>query len=192
MSSELAQSLRIIKFETRYIPLDPAKPDRGTPKAVDYVITAPRGMGKYTETPMRIIDVQRMTNGMWDIVEPHYEAWKKGNELPEDGTALAAWNGVNAEQADVLKAQGIRSVEDLAMVPDSMIEKLGMGMRAARDAAKRWVAATDTRTLAASMADKDAEIEALKQQMADLMAAVQGGEAPVKRPYRRRSETEAA
>ena len=190
-NAELAASLRIVKFETRYIPEDPSKPDKGTPKPVDYVVTAPKGMGKYTETPQRIVDVKRMTNGMWEIVEPHYEAWKKGNELPEDGTALAAWNGVNADQADVLKAQGVRTVEELAMVPDSLLERLGMGMRSARDAAKRWVAASDTRSVASQIASVQEENELLKQQMADLIASMQGVE-PKRGPGRPRKDAEAA
>ncbi len=197
MNTELQQSLRIVKFETRYVPKEPMKPDLGV-KEVDYVITAPRGMGKYTETPQRIIYVQRMTNGMWEIVKPHYEAWKQGQTIPDFGTPLAAWNGVNHDQADILRAQAIRTVEELAMTPDSMLDKLGMGMRTARDAAKRWVAAADTRDLATSLAEKDDKIEELQRQMQELMALMgkDNTEEPVKRrpgrPRKEEAESEAA
>ena len=197
MNTELQQSLRIVKFETRYVPKEPMKPDLGV-KEVDYVITAPRGMGKYTETPQRVIDVQRMTNGMWEIVEPHYTAWKKGQTIPDFGTPLAAWNGVNNDQADILRAQSIRTVEELAMTPDTMLDKLGMGMRTARDAAKRWVAAADTRDLATAMAEKDDKIEELQRQMTELMSLMgkDNSEEPIKRrpgrPRKDETESEAA
>lgn len=192
MSDELRASLRIVKFETRYPFIDQDHPDKGV-KEVDYVITTSVGQAKYTETPMRIADVKRMTNGMWDIVRPHYERWKEGNELPEDGTPLRSWNGANPNQVEILIAQRIRTVEDLAMLPDSGLERMGAGMRAVRDAAKRWVAASDTREVASQMATMQAENEALKQQMADLMASLNSGEdSPRRGPGRPRKDAEVA
>jgi len=189
MSDELRASLRIVKFETRYPFIDQDHPDKGV-KEVDYVIVTSVGQAKYTETPMRIADVKRMTNGMWDIVRPHYERWKEGNELPEDGTPLRSWNGANPNQVEILIAQRIRTVEDLAMLPDSGLERMG----AVRDAAKRWVAASDTREVASQMATMQAENEALKQQMADLMASLNSGEdSPRRGPGRpRKADAEAA
>mgnify|MGYP000523499808 CR=1 FL=1 len=192
MSDELRASMRIVGFETRYVPIDSSKADLGT-KEVDYVITSPRGFGKFTETPMRVVDVQRMTNGMWDIVKPHYDAWKQGQAVPETGTPLAAWNGATKQQIEILKAHSIYTVEDFAAVPDSILERLGMGMRDAREAARRFVAASDTREVASQMATMQAENEALKQQMADLMAAMQGGDDnPRRGPGRPRKDAEVA
>lgn len=49
----------------------------------------------------------------WDQIEPFYTAWKEGNELPQHGTPLALWSGLTAEQANVFKLAGIRSVEEI-------------------------------------------------------------------------------
>lgn len=78
-------------------------------------------------------------------------------------------------------------------MPDSILERLGMGMRDAREAARRFVAASDTREVASQMATMQAENEALKQQMADLMAAMQGGDDnPRRGPGRPRKDAEVA
>lgn len=196
INNELAASLRILNFEVCEVPLDPSRPALGS-KAVEYVNYTSVGQGKYTVVHDRIVDVQRRTDGMWQIVEPHYEAWKKGNELPDTGTPLLVWNGVLPSQRDVLKTHGIRTVEELAMVPDSLIDRIGLpGLRTARDAARKWEEGRDMRDVNKSLAEKDAEIEALKDQMADLMAMLKGdpNEEPVKRrPGRpRKDEAEAA
>ncbi|MFZ9132410.1 MAG: hypothetical protein ACO21B_04150, partial [Gemmobacter sp.] len=57
-------------------------------------------------------------------------------------------------------------------MPDSGLERLGMGMRAAREAAKRWVEASGTRDITASLAEKDARIDALELQLANLLEAL--------------------
>lgn len=195
MSDEIRASLRIVKFETRYVPIDSDRPDLGQ-KAVDYVVTTSVGQAKYTETPQRIVDVKRMVDGTWDVIRPHYERWKEGQELPEHGTPLSAWSGLNSHQIEILHGQRIKTVEDFAALPDSGLERMGPGMRSARDAAKRWVDASDTRTAAAQIASVQAENELLKEQMAELMAMLKadnGDEAPAKRgPGRPRKDAEAA
>lgn len=191
MSKELAASLRIVKFETRYPLKNPENPNEGY-KEVDYVITTSVGNAKYIEVPQRIADIKRRTDGTWEIIKPYYEAWKDGQELPADGTPLAAWHGVRPEMVEVLRAHRIRTVEELAVLPDSSIDQIKLpGLRNVRDAAKAWEQTADKRAVAADLAAKDAEIDALKQQMADLMAMLKGDptEEPIKRkPGRPRKE----
>jgi hypothetical protein len=77
---------------------------------------------------------------VWSIIEPHYSAWLRNEEIPEGGTALAAWAGVNDAQADVLKASGIRSVEELATLPEGAIEKIRLpSLRMLRELAQEYV-----------------------------------------------------
>lgn len=194
--TSLAASLRVVKFETRYPLKNPDNPNEGY-KQVDYVLTTSVGNAKYTETPWRIKDIQRRTDGMWELIKPYYDAWRDGNELPTEGTPLAAWHGVRPEMVEVLKAHRIRTVEELAVLPDSSIDMIKLpGLRAVRDAARAWEQTSDKRAVAADLAAKDAEIDALKQQMADLMAMLRGdpSEEPIKRkPGRpRKEDSEAA
>ena len=192
---QLRRDVRIVGFEIRNIPKDPAKPNLGY-KAVEYVITAPRDGGKFTTTPQRIIDVQRSTNGLWEIIEPFYDKWKEGQEIPEVGTPLTSWNGVTNAQVEMLRSHGIRTVEDLANVTDGNLQRMEPGTRFLRDGARKWIEDADKRDVATALAEKDAEMEALKAQMSDLMNLIarDNSEEPIKRkPGRpKRDEAEAA
>lgn len=107
------------------------------------------------------------------FVRPRYEAWKKGQEMPVTGTPLAAWNGVTPEQAAVLKAAGIRTVEEVAAINDSVRAGIKLpNLMALVDAARRWVAASDTRQFAASMAEKDHQLASQKAELDSYKDAV--------------------
>lgn len=191
MSEDISRSLRIVGFRTEYNPIDPANPLLGM-KATEFVDTTSVGNAKYTVTPMRIVDAQRATNGMWDVMKPHYEAWKAGQDVPANGTPLAAWAGIRPEQIAVLRQFEIKTVEDLAVLSDSILSRPGMtGLRSVRDAAVAWEKSKDTRAVASDVLAVKLENEALKQQMADLMALLgkDNTEEPVKRrPGRPRKE----
>lgn len=124
--------LNIIKFETRF------KPGGG---AQDFVLVAPQGAGfDKTRTWHRVDKIRPPANpspevrdslsfidmdAKWQIIGPAYEAWKTNNEIPEVGTPLGAWAALTQEQAEHLKKQGIRTVEDVASMNDRTIEALG-------------------------------------------------------------------
>lgn len=99
---------------------------------------------------------------IWGQIEPHYLAWKEGNELPESGTALAAWGGVNASQITALKGIGIKTVEDLAAISDSNVKAVLPNMRELRTLARQWLEGRP-------QAERDAEIEQLKAQNAAML-----------------------
>ncbi len=69
-----------------------------------------------------------------------YEEWKKGNELPREGTPIATWMMLPAKSVrDRLVAQGITTVEDLAAIPDHGLAQIGLDGRYLRDMAAAWV-----------------------------------------------------
>lgn len=95
---------------------------------------------------------------IWDVVKPAYDAWLSGNEIPDNGTPLAAWGGLTAEQASALRAAGFRTVEDVAAATDDRIAGVRLsGSRKLKVAAQEWL---DGRS-AASMAAEIAELRAL-------------------------------
>lgn len=106
----------------------------------------------------------------WSQIEPHYDAWKKGNELPLNGTPLSAWPNVNAGMADILKQSGIRTVEEVANLMESQLEKIRLpNMRELRSTAVKFL---ENKTAAASAerdAARDARVEALEEQLAAAM-----------------------
>lgn len=114
--------------------------DYSTGKAVDMVLIAPKGEGHMkTQTWRRVLKLKPPeTNdpsvkesasyidmaAKWSIIGPAYNAWKEGNTLPEDGTPLAVWPGVNQDMARALVSMGLRTVEDVRDMGDGAVSRL--------------------------------------------------------------------
>lgn len=184
--------IRPIRFYQKFI----ENPD-GTVRAVDWVDYSARGQAKFTVTPARVSDVQKMINGEWECLRPHYEAWQRGNESPVTGTPLAAWSGVSPELAAVLKTRDILTVEDIRDMTEAQMEKSGVpGMRTLRDQARAWDASKDTRKTEIALnglQDENAALRAQMEEMKAMMASLAGdGAEPKRGPGRPKKEAEAA
>lgn len=70
-----------------------------------------------------------------------YDAWKSGQELPLNGTAVLTWPVLSPAQAKQAIEHGVRTVEDLAAANEETIGRLGMGGRALKEKAVSWLAA---------------------------------------------------
>jgi hypothetical protein len=70
-----------------------------------------------------------------------YEAFRAGKETPLTGTPLADWPNSSLTRARVeeLAYFNIRTVEHLAQVNDTQLGNLGMGARALREAARKFL-----------------------------------------------------
>lgn len=125
-----------------------------------------------------------------------YEAWKKGQELPREGTPVMTWQAASAEQRARLRALGIPTVEDLAAVPDGALGQIGLDGRNLRDLAKGWInEAKDKGVNARLVADQATRIEDLEKQNQELRARLTALETAQERrgPGRpRKTESEAA
>jgi hypothetical protein len=106
-----------------------------------------------------------------EYIRPLYEAWKKGEELPDDGLPLAALNFLRKEDVDNLKSRGVRSVQELATLPDSVMERISVpGLREKRMQAKRFLEAQDINKTAAEMAARDNKIAELERMIKSMQA----------------------
>lgn len=97
--------IHIKRFFTQFSPA-PTPENPEAMRAVDWVEYGPVGsldkcttIDKVSRLRAVVKDtgsnpVAAMASAKWRAIEPFYDAWKKGNELPEHGTPLAAWNGV--------------------------------------------------------------------------------------------------
>lgn len=156
----------VIGFKTEY---------KGT-RAVDWVHVAPSGEAfDRTKTWHRIKDVTPPTDidddkrdsltfidisARWDVIRPAYEAWKNGEDIPETGTPLAAWSGLNPEQASILRRMHIKTVEDVAKMSDSTTDKLPFpNARKIPLLAKDFLASKDK-------VDAAAELDAMRERVA--------------------------
>jgi hypothetical protein len=111
-------------------------------------------------------EMGRIQAGRWAVIEPAYNAWKKGEEVPENGTPLAAWPGVNQDQAKFLRTKGIVSVEQVRDMSDSTIEMLPFpGRRDLPKLAKAFLEAQKDSDLAAENARLEERIAAMEQML---------------------------
>ena len=69
-----------------------------------------------------------------------YEAFKKSQDAPEEGTPIEEWAPIGASQALELKSSHVRTVEHLAGLSDSQLAKVvPMGGYGLREKAKAWL-----------------------------------------------------
>jgi hypothetical protein len=116
----------------------------------------------------------------WAAIEPLYKAYKSGQEAPLNGTPLAAWNALTPEQADVLRRNGIKTVEEISLLTDVHISRFPMpGLKDLIKQAKNFIDAADQTRFSAKLAEKDNEVAALQaenheraSQVAELMEKV--------------------
>lgn len=101
-------------------------------------------------------------NGDWiERIEKQYEAWKKGNELPREGTPVLTWPAITPEQNARLRHLGFTVIEDVAQVPDGSLGQIGLDGRQIRDLARAWInEGTDKGKNAQLIADQNSRIEA--------------------------------
>jgi hypothetical protein len=178
---------------------DPKNP--GTTRQRDMVEYGPIGQGARTRAVERI-DILSKANKvaganpasmaaqvLWAHIKPRYEAWKGNQELPETGTPLAAWNHLTPTQAEFLRTNGIRSVEDVASLTDTHIQQFKIhNLRSIIEAAKRFVDGADVNKFAGEMKAKDEQLAAANariDQMAEMLAKLmEDKETPKRGPGR--------
>lgn len=194
-----AAPFNILKFYAKYAVRN------GETVQTDWVDISSHGQAQYrvTPTPVRHLLAVRPdgdpSNPAWmqakqiaDFIRPHYEAWKKGQELPVTGTPLASWAGaLNADQIEMFRAAGIRTVEDVAGIPDSAIASIRMpGVRDIQIQAKKFLDVRPTTELQQRLSAKDAEMAELREQLEEMRRivlerepdlAADGSEAPRRR-----------
>lgn len=140
-------------------------------KEVHIVEWAKRGT---SATTRETVDRLRKMPQLWERIEPAYERWLKGQETPVDGTPLEAWPGLTKGQVEHLRLLHVRSVEELAAVTDSTLDKIGMGARALRERAKLFVQAKQgSAQLEAALVGVREENDNLKTELAELRALVE-------------------
>jgi hypothetical protein len=167
----------------------------------DWVLVAPRGEAFERSQTWHIVDTLRPSDKLrsgqmaekmkerWAIIGPAYEAWKSGEEVPENGTQLGAWPAIDAEKRKFLNGMGIRSVEDVATMSDSTVESLPFpGRRDLPKLAKTFLEAQKDANLAAQNAELQERLAAMEELLQEQMA-----DKPKRGPGRpRKEETEAA
>lgn len=101
----------------------------------------------------------------------HFEQYQ--NQAPVVGTPLTEWAAVTRSQADTLKSLGVLTVEQLADLPDTAVQRIGMGGEQLRVKARAWLkqasGAAPSMAEAARMAELEESNRQMQAQIAELM-----------------------
>lgn len=116
--------------------------------------------------------------GWVEHFEKQYAEWKKGHELPREGTPILTWGLISKEQNARVRALGYQVIEDLAAVPDGSLGQLGLDGRVLRDQARAWLAEGKDKGInarligeqTAKLDEQQATIERLQAQINELKA----------------------
>jgi len=95
-----------------------------------------------------------------------YEYWKRGQELPLEGTPIKGWGVISPAQQETLIRMNVLTVEVLAKINDEGIRRIGMGGIDLKNKASAWL-----KTLGKSGA-ATLEIAALKKENESLKASL--------------------
>lgn len=72
--------------------------------------------------------------------EKMYRAWQNGQEMPLNGTAIRGWGVISPAVQETLIRMNIMTVEDLEMVNDEGLRRIGMNGLELKNKAKAWLA----------------------------------------------------
>ena len=154
----------------------------GNPILDDWVSYSPRGQDRLVvnervEHILRVDDRMNRDHPAWiaanarrEYIRPAYEAWKKGEEIPAEGTPLGVATFIGPDNAEILKRAGIRTLEELVNTPEHNRQKLNVPrIREIVVQAQRFLDMKDTNAHMAALSKQDEEIKALKAQVEALM-----------------------
>lgn len=167
----------IVEFYTRMVEDEKATALRGRriERPVEYckkhAVGDPRTVW---DAPVSEIDKQRWPQA--------YNAFQRGEHDSVIGTPLDAWPLLNIDMRAALKNVGLKTVEQIAEVTDATMSTMpgnaGALIQNVRRHAEKFLAdqkeGEQERVLAEKLTQKDGEIAALKNQMAELAHQMQG------------------
>ena len=172
-------SVRVIKFRTTYhkvpgqqelvardwVTYSPMHDPKSTTEEMIKVLMPP---AEISEEEQNKAEKYFLMRELWKQIEPAYNAWKKGLEIPVDGTPLSAWAGVTVEQIEVLRPAGVRTVQNLANMTEAQMGKIMLpGIRNLKSTAIEYLASREKTAQAEEVADLRSKLEALTQMMAE-------------------------
>jgi hypothetical protein len=140
-------------------------------------------------------EVDRLAHeGDFERFPNQYKAFLNKNEGVVDGTPLEHWPALDAAMLKECKEASLFTVEQIAALPDTAVQKLGMGFRSLKNQAQAFIEfAKDTslpQKLAADLQRERDEKEQLKATVAELAAQVKEMREEKRGPGRPRKDSE--
>ena len=148
--------------DSKFVVIEPA--GRNIYREVDFVrIIIPGNRDNINERALTPDDKLRFAD--------RYARWKKGED-ENLGTPVKEIPFINAAQREELAFFGIHSAEQLLSASDQVTQKF-LGFRALQQKVQRWqeaLAGDGTKNIERALAEKDAELQGMKQAIAELQA----------------------
>jgi hypothetical protein len=164
------------KFELRY-----KEQADGTFKAEEWCELAKVGVTIPATTPHKIATIIKAAKkatepddemaAIWRTIQPYYDNWKKGGAADEviNGTPLVTWSGVSKDVVEALRPFNIRSVEDLSIMSDAIMQRVpNPNMALFRDRAKKFLATKDIAVAVNQLTDATAELAKLRAELDEM------------------------
>ena len=171
----MTKGMALITFEVRDIEdrLESNKAGHYVGRDIDVACVTPVG-GRHTHE-------QEVTPGLlasWKNSQEYryrydaYMAWKEGAEPPVNGSPLKNWPPISPAQLKQLNSRNIRSVEELAELPDDALPSFGPGTRIIRDKAREWIkSSSDIGKVVAEIEILKSKLESVEEDNRKLQAA---------------------
>ena len=119
-----------------------------------------------------------------------YADWKENNRVNLEGTPLEAWTWITKAQVEELKYFHVRTVEQLAGMPDVQAQKF-MGVQALKKQAKLFLVQAEKNKgasqLAAEIEKRDLEMQTVRETIKELQATVAALQTPAPKPRGRKA-----
>lgn len=144
------------------------------PRMITFILITPHG---HKGDPMEFMAQEFIERKDREAREGRYDpAWVKefkagldahreGKELPRNGTPLITWERILKSRREQL-ARRYPTIEDLAAVPDSAVNEIGMDGRVLRDMARGDIKAkTDLSPVVKELADANETIRRQQEQL---------------------------
>jgi hypothetical protein len=142
-------------------------------KEVPFVrIQTPGNKDNIMSRPAMEMDKQRFSE--------HWRRFLAREEAVVEGTLLSEWGGVTRSQVEEMKFFSIYTVEQLAAMPDSNTQNM-MGLAMLKQKAGTYLEDSDKNATSNELSALRSESEAMKAQIAELLA-----NKPVEKPKRKR------
>lgn len=102
-----------------------------------------------------------------------FEAWKKGEEIPVEGTPIRLWPGLKPSEVKMILAAGFLTVEQLASANDVEAGTIGLQAIDYRNRARQYLeAANGPGKMLEKQKALEAQIAAQQEQINQLLSAV--------------------
>lgn len=170
-----------IQFEIRPVEDRDATVEQGhyVAKDVDWVIITPPGgtLVVEKESEKWISEKRIQGDPFVDLYQRSYDEWKKGNELPTEGTPIKTWPVLSPGQIKMCLNANVRTVEDLSVANDATLRIVGMEARRVQRQAQAWLeSAKDVGKTAKKLENLSVKMEQIEEDNTELRSKLKSAE----------------